>query len=80
MASGLFDRLQRIVSLAEKVADEIVCDEMEILEMIVPRMFEVMQTTVNILCGYVKRGRFGVSSFLDLENADGRRENKRWAH
>jgi len=68
IASGLFDRLQRIVSLAEKVADEIVCDDTEILEMIVPRMFEVMQTTMKVLCDYVKRGRFGVwSSFLDSE-------------
>ena len=80
MASGLFDRLQRIMSLAEKVADEIVCDETEILEMIVPRMFEVMQTTMKNLCDYIKRGRFGVSSFLDLKNIDGRRENKRWIH
>ena len=79
MASGLIDRLQRIVSLAEKVADEIVCEETEILEKIVPRMFEVMQATVTILCDYVKRGRFGRQSCLvDLEYADGRREDERW--
>ena len=81
LASALFDRLQRIVGLGEKVADEIVCEETEILEKVVPRMFEVMQTTVRILCDYVKRGRFGLcSSFLDLESADGHRANEGWAH
>ena len=79
MASGLIDRLQRIVYLAEKVADEIVCEETEILKNIVPRMFEVMQATVNTLCDYVKRGRFGKQLCLeDSEYADGRREDERW--
>ena len=79
MASGLIDRLQRIVYLAEKVADEIVCEETEILKNIVPRMFEVMQVTVKGLCDYVKRGRFGKQSCLeDSESADGRREDERW--
>ena len=43
MPSGLLDRLQRILPLADKVADEIVHQETEILEEIIPRMFEVMQ-------------------------------------
>ena len=30
---GLFDRLQRIIPLAETVAEEIVCDETDILEL-----------------------------------------------
>ena len=76
MASDLIDRLQRIVSLAEDVADEIVCEETEILEKIVPRMFEVMQTTVKFLCDYVKRGRFGRQSCLvDLRHTDGHSED-----
>ena len=79
MASGLIDRLQRIVYLAEKVADEIVCEETEILKKIVPRMFEVMQATVKTLCDYVKHGRLGEQSCLEaLESADGRREDERW--
>jgi hypothetical protein len=41
--SGLLDQLQRILPLADKVADEIVCEETEILEKIIPRMFEVME-------------------------------------
>jgi hypothetical protein len=58
--SGLFDRLQRILPLANKVADDIVCEETEILEKTIPRMFEVMQTVANFSCDYVKRGRFGI--------------------
>jgi hypothetical protein len=60
--SGLFDRLQRILPLANKVADDIVCEETEILEKTIPRMFEVMQTVANFSCDYVKRGRFGIES------------------
>ena len=59
---GLLDRLQRIVPLANKVADEIMCEETEILEEIIPRMFEVMQRVAKSSCEYVKRGRFGRQS------------------
>ena len=59
MPSAFVDRLQRILPLADKVADEIVCKETDILEKTVPRMFEVMQWIVKFLCDYVKRGRFG---------------------
>jgi len=45
--------------LVDKVADEIVDEETEILEKNIPRMFEVMQTTVNFSCDYVKCGRWG---------------------
>ena len=66
--SGLLDRLQRILPLADKVADEIVCEETEILEKIIPRMFEVMQRVAKFSCDYVKRRRFGRQScFLDWE-------------
>jgi len=60
--STLLDRLQRISLFADKVADEIVCKETELLEKIIPRMFEVMQTVAKASCDYVKRGkrsRFG---------------------
>ena len=43
MPSVLFDRLQRILPLADKVADEILCEETDVLEKTIPRMFEVMQ-------------------------------------
>ena len=80
MPSVLLDRLQRILPFADKVADEIVCEETELLEEMIPRMFERMQWVAKFCCGYVKRGRFGrQSSFLDLENADERRESERWA-
>ena len=58
MPSCIFDRLQRILYFADKVADEIVCEETDILEKTIPRMFEVMQTVATFVCNYVKRGRF----------------------
>jgi len=59
MPSGLFDRLQRILPLADKVAEDIVYEETEVLEKIMPRMFEVMQSVAKFSCDYVRRGRFG---------------------
>jgi hypothetical protein len=58
MPSSLLDRLQRVLPLADKVADEIVSEETEILDKIIPRMFGVMQKIAEFLCNYVKRGRF----------------------
>ena len=59
MPSDLLDRLQRILVFADKVADEIVYEETEILEKTIPRMFGVMQKVAKCSCDYVKRGRFG---------------------
>ncbi len=64
MPSSLLDQLQRISPLADKVADEIICEETEILDKIMPRMFEVMQKIANFLCDYVKRGHFGRRSLV----------------
>jgi len=58
MPSSLLDRLQRVLPLADKVADDIVSEETEILDKIMPRMFEVMQRIAKFICNYVKRGRF----------------------
>ena len=63
--STLLDRLQRILLFADKVADEIVCKETDVLEKIIPRMFEVMHTVARVSCDYVKRGK---RSRLDLVN------------
>ena len=41
---GLFDRLQRIIPLAETVADEIVCDETDVLEVGPDHYFHVVPT------------------------------------
>ena len=80
MPSGLFDRLQRILPLADKVAEDIVYEETEVLEKLMPRMLEVMQAVAKFSCDYVRRGRFGGKfSFLDLENANSCREIERWA-
>ena len=68
MPSDLFNRLQRVLPLADKVAEDIACEETGILEKIVPRMFEVMRATVKFSCDYVKRGRFGrKATVLDLQ-------------
>ena len=53
------DRLQRILFFADKVADEIVGEETDVLEKTIPRMFKVMETVSRFSCDYVKRGRFG---------------------
>jgi hypothetical protein len=60
MPSGIFDRLQRILPLADKVADEILCKQPDILDKTISRMFEAMQTAVHLSCEYVKRGRFSM--------------------
>ena len=59
MPLDLLDRLQRILVFADKVANDIVGEETEILEKTILEMFEVMQKVANLSCEYVKRGRFG---------------------
>jgi hypothetical protein len=54
--SGLCDRVERILPLVQKVADEIVSEETEILKELIPRMFEVMHKVAEASCDYVKRG------------------------
>jgi len=53
MLAGLLDWLQCISFFADKVADEIVHEETEILEKTIPRMFGVMQTVASFTCDYV---------------------------
>ena len=79
MPSDLLDRLQRILFFADKVADEIVYEETEILEKTIPRMFGVMQKVAKCSCDYVKRGRFGRQfGFLNVADADDHREDVAW--
>ena len=58
MLLGFFNRLKRILPLADIVAEEIVCEDTEVLEKVIPRMFEVMQSVAKISCDYVKRKGF----------------------
>ena len=58
MPSSLLGHLHRILDLADKVADEIVCEETDLLGTIMSRMFEVMTNIAAFLCEYVKRGCF----------------------
>ena len=68
---SLFDRLQRLLPLAEKVADEAVCEETAHLEKIIVQMFEVMQRVAEYTRDYIRRGRFGRQSpFPHLACAD----------
>ena len=64
MPLSLLDRLQRTLPLADKVGDEIVSEETEILDKIMPRMFKAMQNIAQFLCDYVKRGRFSRRSLF----------------
>jgi len=79
MPSDLMDRLQRILFFADKVADEIVYEETEILEKTIPRMFKVMEKVAKCSCDYVKRGRFGgqLAVILNFTNADDRSQRGR---
>ncbi len=58
MLLGFFNRLKRILPLADRVAEEIVCEDTEVLEEVIPRMFEVMQSVAKFSCDYVKRKGF----------------------
>ena len=54
MPSALLGRLQRILPLGKKVADDIICEEMEILEKFIQEMFEVIWMVAEFSCNYVK--------------------------
>jgi len=60
--SGLLDRLKRILPFANIVADKIVedkivCEETDLLEEIIPRMYEVMHRVARVSYDYVRHGR-----------------------
>ena len=77
MPSDLCDRLQRILPLAQKVAEEIVSDQRDILKELIPRMFQVMHKVAKLSCDYVKRGRWSCPRFGNIM-ADDRSEEDRW--
>ena len=54
MPFGPMDRLQRILPLADKGADEISSKETKIIEKTTPRMYEAMYRVARFLCDYVK--------------------------
>jgi hypothetical protein len=58
--SGLLDRLKRILPFADRAAEEIVCEETDLLEKVIPRMFEVMQNVAKVSCDYVKHGTWSL--------------------
>ena len=54
---GLLERLKRILPFADIVVEEIVCEETNLLEEIIPRMFEAMHMAAKVSCDYIKHGR-----------------------
>ena len=68
MPSVLLDRLQRILPFGKKVADDIVCEETEILEKVIQRMFEVMRRVAEISFNYVKGSRQFGSGFTSTDD------------
>jgi hypothetical protein len=63
MPLGLLDRLNRILTFADTVMEEIACEETDLLEEIIPRMFEVIRKAAEVSCDYVKRGRWSSDGF-----------------
>ena len=57
MPLSLLDRLQRILPLADKLADEVDDKQTEILAKIIPEMYEVMHRVARFSCDYVRRGK-----------------------
>ena len=73
---SLFEQLQRVLPLANSVAHEIICEETELLDEIIPRMFKVMERVAEYSCDYVRRGQLGGQSpFLDFACADDNSES-----
>ena len=52
------------------------CEETDLLDKIIPRMYEVMYRVAKVSCDYVKHGRL---SFWNLASADDSSENGGWA-
>jgi len=62
--SVLLDRLKRILHFADKlVEDKIVCEETDLLEGIIPRMYEVMHRVAKVSYDYVTHGRLSPDGF-----------------
>ena len=62
--SVLLDRLKRILHFADKiVVDKIVCEETDLLEEIIPRMYEVMHRVAKVSYDYVTYGRSSPDDF-----------------
>jgi hypothetical protein len=63
MPLGLLDRLNRMLTFGDTVMEEIVCEETDLLEEIIPRLFEVIRKTAEVSCDYVNPGRWSSDGF-----------------
>jgi len=55
---GYSGPIEAHLAFADIVAEEIICEGTDLLEKIIPRMFEVMYRVAKISCDYVKYGRW----------------------
>ena len=67
MPLGLLDQLKRILAFADIVADKIVadkivCEEVDLLEEVIPKMYEVMHKVAEVSCDYVKHVRWSAKA------------------
>ena len=63
MPLDLLARLKRILPFADTVAEQIVCEETDLLEKVIPQMYDVMRRVAKVSCDYVKHGRWSCSGF-----------------
>ena len=61
--SGLCERVQGILPLAEKLAGEIAYEEKEIVKELFPRMFDLLRRVAGLSCDYVKRRTWSFCRF-----------------
>jgi len=54
--SGLLDQLKRILPFANIVADKIVCEETDLFEDIIPRMYEVIHKVAKVSYDHITHG------------------------
>ena len=52
-----------MLPFADIVVEEIICQETDLLEKIIPQMFEVMLSVAKVSCDHVKHGRWSCSGF-----------------
>ena len=52
-----------MLPFADIVVEAVICEETDLLEKIIPRMFEVMHGVAKVSCDYVKHGRWTYSGF-----------------
>lgn len=55
MASDLVIEIGGILPFAERTLDDVLCDEAELLEPLVKKLYEMIVETASFICKYIKR-------------------------